>query len=422
MNAHKLIFLLLLLICSGCAEPLPADYVLQPVDDALVGNNPMVHQVGRIIVDPAGNPLKLRGVLLEGWLQWNGTLWGTGLNSETHIVNRLEQLVGEEQTQLFRKAVYDNFITERDIEMIAALNLNVVRVPINHHVLEDAAATPTYDAIGWQYLDKLIEWCTRHGVYVVIDLHSAPGGQSIHFVADPEDEKLWQSAEKQARTVTLWRMIAARYQDEPMIAGYDLLNEPGYQKPADLLDLYIQIITAIREVDPYHMVIIEGNAAASDFSIFSQPLSTNQAYSFHTYNFLSNEIDEAQMQQVRALGEMQNVPLWNGEFGAHNKEWIMQTVAQFEEESNHVSGWILWPWKRVPEANPTRWRGLMQIDSTPDWDVVRTAVGSLLEPDGTITPLQLQNGMNAFLAAIKADALVPDPEIVEILSSAAQHK
>ena len=127
-------------------------------------------------------------------------------------------------------------------------------------------------AVGWVYLDRLLEWCTRHDVYVVLDLHSAPGGQSDIFVADPDEKKLWQSEENEERTVALWRAIAARYKDEKIVAGYDLLNEPGFPNPAELIELYLRIITAIREVDPYHMVIIEGNNLTTDFSYVSPTL------------------------------------------------------------------------------------------------------------------------------------------------------
>jgi aryl-phospho-beta-D-glucosidase BglC (GH1 family) len=190
MKIIPALIIALILFCVGCTTPLPADFQVTPVNDAVVGNNPMVHQKGTLIVDPNGEPLKLRGVLLEGWLQWNGPLWGVGLTSETTISNKLEQLAGAGEFQAFRKGIYDNFITERDIEIIAGLGLNVVRVPINHHILESPSGAPDYEAAGWEYLDRLLEWCEQHEVYVVLDLHSAPGGQSGVFVADPDEKKL----------------------------------------------------------------------------------------------------------------------------------------------------------------------------------------------------------------------------------------
>ena len=272
-----LVTFLLFLSLAGCQTvPPPIDLRTEPVDDAIDGPNPMVHQRGMQIVDPAGNPIKLRGVFLEGWLQWNGALWDAGFTSETEISNRLTQLAGPEEFEQFRTGIYEQFITERDIEMIAELGFNVVRVPINHHILEDEAGNVAEGAIGWKYLDRLLDWCERHEVYVVPDLHAAPGGQSPWFTADPEVVKLWESEENQARTIAIWRAFAARYKDRKIIAGYDLLNEPDFPHREVHIDLYIRIIEAIREVDPYHMIILEGNKLAKDFSIFSQPLSSNQ--------------------------------------------------------------------------------------------------------------------------------------------------
>ncbi len=72
--------------------------------------------------------------------------------------------------------MYQNFITERDIEMISQMGLNVIRVPFNHTLLEDDAHPYQYKESGWKFLDQLLIWSEKHRVYVVLDLHSAPGG------------------------------------------------------------------------------------------------------------------------------------------------------------------------------------------------------------------------------------------------------
>lgn len=412
-----IVIFMTLILCGGCTTPLPPDFEAVPVEDAVSGPNPMVHQEGKQIVDPEGNPLKLRGVLLEGWLMWNGALWGTGFTSETQITEKLVQLVGEDDFQTFRKGIYDNFITERDIEMIAAMGLNVVRVPINHTVLESPSGAVDPDAIGWKYLDQLLAWCIRHEVYIVLDLHAAPGGQSGVFVADPDDVKLWDSEENQNQTVALWRAIATRYKDEKIIAGYDLLNEPGYLNSADLIEMYTRLIEAVREVDPHHMVIIEGNHLTSDFNLYEIPLSSNQMYSFHTYNFLSTDYDDSQMNALRPLAESQDVPLWNGEFGANNYEWVSANIEMFEDPDNHVNGWIYWPWKKVSGGWEDRWTLLMGIQSTPDWDLTGLFIANPFETEVTLTREQALNGMEEFLTAIRAENLVVDEGMKEVLTS-----
>ncbi len=285
-------------------------------------DNPMIHASGTKIVDGEGNPIKLRGVILEGWLQWNGTLIGAGLTSEKTINERLTKLVGKEEAERFQKGIYDNFITEKDITEIARLGFNVVRIPFNHTILEDDKKPYVYKESGWKHLDKVLDWCEKNKVYAVLDFHSVPGGQSMHFVSDPDSKKVWDSEDNMNRTVALWREIAKRYRDREIVAGYDLLNEPEPPKGNVLVSAYARIIKAIREVDQNHMVILEGGAiAATDFSMFDRPLDSNQTLSFHTYNLFGNDLDKKQLDGFTKKSKSLNVPLWNGEFGAHTVKY-----------------------------------------------------------------------------------------------------
>ena len=382
-----------------------------------VENNPMVHSQGIEIVDGHGKAIQLRGVLIEGWLMWNGPLWGAGLTSESHITQRLQQMAGKQQTELFRTAIYENFITEGDIRMIAEMGFNTLRVPFNHTVLEDENALEAYSASGWKYLDRLIEWCEKYQVYVVLDLHSLPGGQSGVFVCDPDLIKVWQSPENQQRTIDIWIAIAKRYRDQEIIAGYDLINEPHPPKGSDLITLYRRIIKGIRAVDPYHMIILEGTGVvASDFSAFRGPLDANQVYSFHTYNFITSATGENDLKRLAQFAASQKVPLWNGEFGAHKSSWVSAEVDLFANPQYHVNGWIFWPWKRAAEADQTRYRLLMEIITTPAWKKFAESIYALFGPDPAISKEDAKKAMDEFIRSIKAEKLSVDQEMKEILT------
>jgi hypothetical protein len=389
-----------------------------PASAAEPSVNPMIHAQGTRLLDGLAQPIHLRGVILEGWLMWSGTLWGAGLTSETKLQERIEGLVGAEEAARFRKAVYDTFITERDIEMIAELGFNVVRVPFNHTVLEKDGEIDS-SAPGWGYLDRLLDWCEQHEVYAVLDLHAVPGGQSGHFVADPDRVQVWKSEDNLQRTVDLWKAIATRYRERTVVAGYDLVNEPEPPKGKDLVDLYRRILGEIRSVDPHHLVILEGGGpASSDFSFYEEPLDSNQAYSFHSYNFFSNALGEEHLEELSRMAEAHDVPLWNGEFGAHTDVWVEQQIALFEDPSAHVNGWIFWPWKRVPESAwaQNRFRALATISSTREWDVVRKFLGSLFGMKKIPRDLA-QRALGDFLEASAAKNLVVDERMVEVLQS-----
>lgn len=383
--------------------------------------NPMVHQQGTNIVDGSGTPIKLRGFLLEGWLMWNGSLWGAGLTSETAITKKLEAVVGKRETEKFRQKIYDNYITEADIRMIAQFGFNTVRVPFNHRLLEDDDKPFVYKASGWKRLDRLLDWCRKHKVYVVLDLHSAPGGQSGVFVNDPDGSKFYESEHHIKRTVAIWKAIAARYKNRRIIAGYDLLNEPQiplFTPPQRLLDIYSRIIAAIRQVDRNHMIILSGAGFTSDdLNLFKKPLDANMALAFHTYNFLGTDIREAHHKQYTRVSNKLKVPIWNGEIGAHTAEWVKNVITMLEDPAFNVSGWIFWPWKSLSE-NSDRFRNLADIKQTPKWDAVRKWIA---DPTGLFgkkpSRADALQGMQEFLEAMQVRNLVIDKEMKKILTA-----
>lgn len=134
------------------------------------------------ITDTTGNTLKLRGVKLGGWLLWEGWIPGGGFKKETVIKQKLTELAGETATQEFIKSYYKNYITEAAIHAIASAGFNGVRLPFNYRILntQDPAAP------GFALIDSLISWCRKNGLYIIPDLHAAPGGQNHAFICDPE--------------------------------------------------------------------------------------------------------------------------------------------------------------------------------------------------------------------------------------------
>jgi hypothetical protein len=352
-------------------------------------SNPMLHQQDTKIVDGDGNEVKLRGFNLGGWLVWEGWIFGKGiLTSETTILTRLQKAVGAERTEEFRTEVYDNFITEADIEKIAQAGFNCVRVPLHHKLFDSDLA--------WKLLDRLFDWCERHRVYVVLDLHAVPGGQSKLGTADPGDARhlVWDSEENQEKTVTIWKAIAARYRQRKIIAGYDLINEPVPPSGEALVSLYKRIIEAVWAEDPDHLIILEGGKLASDFSMFDKPLCLNQAFSFHMYNWLGDD-RKKKLTVYQAFAQKQNTPLWVGEFGENSYEMIRSTVEMYER-CPEINGWVYWTWKKAP----TRFPGVVVVKIPRDWEIVMDSVGSLLGgkmPDAAT----VSRGFEEFVEAVK---------------------
>ncbi len=420
MRSHRalrgalLVTMLAGLACGrpSAATPIPTSPPQTAYPDYYL-DNPMIHQVGKTVVGLDGKPLRLRGVNLGGWLLWEGWEYGKGLNvSQSTILGRLESLVGPEQASGFRDQVYADYITEADIARIADLGFNSVRIPINAKILEDDSQPYVYLESGWRILDRALEWSEAHRVYAILDLHAVPGGQSRLSPSDPgpRDDILWRNEESRKRTVAMWKAIASRYADRKIVAGYDLINEPLPPKGPDLFDLESRIAAAIREVDRYHMIVVEGGRFSSDFSMFAHPISGNQVYGFHMYSWFGDNRRKS-LDYLRSLADAHNVPLWAGEFGENKYDMIASTVAMYEDPSNEVTaGWSFWTWKKVP----TRYPALIAIREPESWKLVIDWIG---DPKHNPQPTrdQTMTGMRDFLTAIRLENDQVDPSMLAAL-------
>ena len=179
---------------------------------------------------------------------------------------------------------------EADFARVRAMGMNTVRFYFHHATLEDERTPGKFKSAGWQWLDRNVAWARRHGVYLILNLHVPPGG----YQSNGGGAALWEQSPVQDRLVALWRAIAERYADEPIIAGYDILNEPCVPHArAEWQALAGRIGRAIRAVDRRHIIIVERvNAVAGqwkndedmNFVMIDDP---NVVYTFHFYDPLT---------------------------------------------------------------------------------------------------------------------------------------
>lgn len=359
-----ILFIGIFLLLTSCQKPLKS----WPCVRNNIAN-PMIHQQGKQIVNGQGDIIKLKGVNIGGWLLWEGWIWGSPLaifsmdqQAEKNIGEKFTELLGKKEFENFQQQVYEHYIKESDIKQIKDLGFNLIRVPINHTVLQtDEGKIKEH---GFQLLDRLLDWAEKYQVYVMLDLHSAPGGQFDFFVADPDEELLWDSPRKKQQTIDLWQTIAKRYAQRKIIAGYDLLNESVPPSPEDLIDIYQKIILAIRKVDQHHMIVIEGNNIAKEFWPFVQPFDNNQMYEFHIYNWFGDDRPQ-RLARLKEVAEKHCTPIWCGEFGENTVDMISSTREMFDNEQ-YIVGWAFWTWKKVP-ATQEGYPYLMGIHMPENW-------------------------------------------------------
>jgi aryl-phospho-beta-D-glucosidase BglC (GH1 family) len=321
---------------------------------------------GTRIVDGRGREVILRGMGLGGWMLQEGYMLGIKKAGTQHSIKaRIADLVGKEDTERFYQLWRQNHMTKADVDRLAASGFNSIRLPMHYNLFtlpiqeEPVKGKDTWLATGFEMTDNLLAWCRANRMYLILDLHAAPGGQGKDANISDYDESrpsLWESEENRRKTVALWRKLAERYANEPWIGGYDILNEPNWtfegkdkngredvsNKP--IWDLYEAITKAIREVDPRHMIIVEGNGWGNNYSGFPNPSDRNLVMSFHKY---WNPNTEEAIARFLALREKYRVPLWLGESGENTNDWFRECVALVE---THGIGWAWWPHKKV--SNP----------------------------------------------------------------------
>ena len=235
------------------------------------------------IVDAHGQPVRLRGVNIGGWLNMENFITGYAAN-ESAMRAAMRSVLGPDRAELFFERLLSAFYADADAAFLAGIGLNCVRIPVNYRHLESDARPGEILADGFRHLDRAVAAGAAHGVYTIIDLHALPGSQNQHWHSDNPTHRalFWEHRHFQDRVVHLWEAIADRYRAEPWVAGYNLMNEPADESGAVVGPFYDRLAAAIRAVDPRHILFLDGNTYSTDFTCFGEPLD-NAVYTLHDY-------------------------------------------------------------------------------------------------------------------------------------------
>ncbi|KAG5336911.1 Endo-1,4-beta-xylanase 5 [Termitomyces sp. Mn162] len=288
--------------------------------------------VGTKITDEQGNEVVLRGAGLGGWMNMENFISGYP-GCEHQIREALAEAIGEEKSEFLFDKFLEYFFTDADAQFYKSLGLNCIRLPFNYHHFEDDMNPRVLKESGFKHLDRVINICAAHGIYTILDLHTAPGGQNTDWHSDHGSHiaNFWNHKDFLDRAVWLWEQLASHYRGNPWIAGYNPLNEPTDPKHTRVIAFYNRVHKAIRVVDPDHIIFFDGNTFASDFSHFGDAHKewANTAYSIHDYSSYgfpaAGELYSSTDQQRRRLKrsyekkrewmDQRGLCVWNGEWG-----------------------------------------------------------------------------------------------------------
>lgn len=372
-----------------------------------------LHTRGFDIVDERGRKVLLRGVGLGNWLLPEGYMWRFGNKGDRprRIEKIVIDLIGPEAAARFWTEYRRQYVAQADIQRIAQVGFNCVRPALNARLFLTEGEHPAYCNEGFELLDNLVAWCKSAGIYVVIDMHAAPGGQTGANIDDSADDqpRLFMEKQNQDRLVELWVRIASRYRDEPAVAAYDLLNEPLPERTgaaakykSQLEPLYQRITAAIRAVDAKHMITVEGADWANEWSVFSRPFDANLVYQFHYYCW-DQPTRLKGVPQYLDYRQKFHAPIWAGETGEKDNAIYWGTTDYFE--ANNI-GWSFWPWKKMDARNAP-----YSIKTPEGWDEIMAYSRGERKPSAAAA----QKALDELLRNIRLENCAYFPDVVNAI-------
>lgn len=321
-----------------------------------------------------GDAIHLRGVNIGGYLLqefWmTPTRPSTNVKAETDIYDYLSATYGDERMLELISIYQDHYFTEKDFDNLAELGVNLVRLPFWYRniVTEDGQFIENWH----ERFDWFLEEAGKRGIYVILDFHGAPGSQngSDHSGVDGDDEKEIASeffygdetvvTKNQDLYYKIWEAIALRYRDNPVVAGYDLLNEPyctyRYTSAVPVKDMHATLWSVydkaykhIRSVDPDHIIIMEATWDPKDLPDPQAYHWENVVYEYHNYHYgdYNNENNGQIINMQKKLNLIRQanyeVPSFMGEFSYFNNyETWDEGLDLLNRNDIH---WTIWTYK-----------------------------------------------------------------------------
>lgn len=222
-------------------------------------------------------------------------------------------------------------VTEEDYRDIAALGFNCVRLCLWHKVFRDDG--------GWEWLKLHRWWAQRHGLRLILDMHGPPGG----YQSNGYRGRFWKSPELQQELVDFWVRAAEVFKDDPVIAAFDLMNEPLPPKDEDWLAFAARALPAIRAAGWPRPVIVESSMRVDGWAesahVFDDSAVIYDTHFYTPWSFTSSgrsrygqpcvdygqEVLDASFitdhleRDLLAFGARNGVPVNIGEFGVSGK-------------------------------------------------------------------------------------------------------
>ena len=336
------------------------------------------------IVTSTGQPIRLRGWNIGGWLNMEDFIDGF-VGAEHNLRATMARILGKGRAQFFFDRLLDHFFTEDDARAMTELGANVLRIPFNYRHFEQDDKPFEYLEAGFKRLDQAFDWCAKYGIYVILDFHAVQGWHNPDWHSDNAHVHvmLYENEHFQQRFVGLWAQMAKRYKNHPALVGYDLMNEPctrvqydDYDSPNYNWDglnaVHRRAAAAIRKIDTEHIIFVEGDNFSCEYDGLDVTFDDNLVVSTHNYmsptgggspypgeidgQFWNRDIVAAEfgMHSGTRLAFKHRKPIFVGEFGvwyAGYPEAIQSRTAALDDQlgvfDSAGAHWAIWTWKDI---------------------------------------------------------------------------
>ena len=320
---------------------------------------PRLHAQGVQIVDTQGRAVVLRGINLGGWLVEEPWMMpfqtkppeGSGqppIKDHVSLTAVLEKRFGAAGAARVQAAFRQAWLNESDFDRIHAAGLNCVRLPFLASQIAEPATL--------KQIDQAIAWAGTRGIYVILDMHGAPGSQSDQdHTGEAGRNEFFKDPANVTRAEAVWTQVARRYRDNPTVAGYDLVNEPMGTPGSDTLYVVTdRLYRAVRAADLTHLIFIEDGYTGIQWMPFPGPCGwTNVVYSSHYYQFGAKSAEDqakgsaAYLASVDKERQRRSVPFYVGEFGLEPGGTPETEAALIKTMDAEGISWSQWTYKVI---------------------------------------------------------------------------
>lgn len=296
----------------------------------------------------AGEKIQLKGTNVGGWLVMEEWQCPTSAPDQKTMLETFTKRFGEAKAWELINTYQDNWFTEADFITLKEEGVNCLRLPITY--FEMANLDGTLKETAFDRLDWFIEEAAKHGIYTLIDMHGAFGSQNgkdhSGDITYPDQGDFFGKEENIQKTIKLWEAIAARYNGNEWVAGYDLLNEPGGALGTEQFEVYDRIYKAVRAIDQDHIIQIQAIWEPTHLPAPTLYGWENVVYQYHFYGW--DDINNLEYQKAFINSKIKyvnedtnyNVPVFVGEFTFFtNMDSWEYGLSVFDEQGWSYTSW-----------------------------------------------------------------------------------